>query len=122
MSTYEEYKCFDCNKIFIGRKFPAKKRFCSKICRDRGLRVARSEWLRKQQLKRKRQKITDEKMLEVWNQYLILKGSKSLEYLFREYGYSVRPEKLVRLVGRVEYKKAIKQYEKGAKVLDGSYI
>ena len=119
----EDKKCLVCGKVFHPLRITQK--FCNRKCQKIGCRSIWAANMRKQQLKSIElcQKITDNKMIEIWNVYKEMKGTASLEKLFGEYGYVVRPEKLKRIVGEEEYKKFIKQnsnmggrYKKGRRL------
>lgn len=106
-------ECKECKKIFHPRR--ATTKFCSRKCQHSWLHKEYGTFyrnnMRKAQKFSKCQKISDEKMLEIWGEYVAGRGSISLELLFKRYaGYTTRPDKLKELVGEREYLGIMKKF------------
>lgn len=122
MKTYlVDIACKECGKLFHPRR--ATTKFCSRLCSHKHLFKNNSTFYRENMKRtqkfgvKKCQKISDKEMLRVWEEYKAGGGSISLELLFkRKAGYSVRPDKLKRLVGKIEYMHIMRKFNNKGRI------
>lgn len=95
------YKCLTCGCIFK-KGATSKGYFCSQICWKKNTAFIRNQFGNKAYVEP--QKLSDRKLLELWNQFKNTK--KSLRSIFMLYGYKrVPPKRLLKILPKGEYNK-----------------